>query len=194
MTNITNKNNKNVLSVDKLVGLKRHSREINAIIKESLRGGLLELMKKMPYEKITITELCKKAGVSRTAFYGNFTTKDDILKLIVVELNNELVKITGSPFREYTDLTYYINLFTFVKEQSAIIKLIFDAGFQYKYLTLVNEIVLHNSQIKLEKKYQRLIWSGGLENALIYWIECGMQESVEEMAQFCCDNLVPWSL
>jgi hypothetical protein len=32
-----------------------------------------------------------------------------------------------------------------------------------------------------------------LENATAYWLKNGMKESVEEMAQYCDDNLRPWS-
>ena len=41
--------------------------------------ALLQLMDTKPYSEITITDITKKAGVSRMAYYRNFTDKDDIL-------------------------------------------------------------------------------------------------------------------
>lgn len=194
MKNIENKLAKNVINVtSKLSGLKAHSQEINKISKESLITSLILLMKQKPYDKITISELCIKAGVSRTAFYGNFKTKDDLLTLYVLNMNTELINKIGSPFRNDTSLDWYINLFQVIKDNSEILILIFKAGFQKKYLEILNSMVLHNPSIPIEKKYQRLIWSGGVENALSYWLlESSLKESVEDIALYCHKNLNGW--
>ena len=194
MKNIENKLTKNVINVtSKLSGLKAHSQEINKISKESLITSLILLMKQKPYDKITISELCIKAGVSRTAFYGNFKTKDDLLTLYVLNMNTELINKIGSPFRNDTSLVWYINLFQVIKDNSEILILIFKAGFQKKYLEILNSMVLHNPSIPIEKKYQRLIWSGGVENALSYWLlESSLKESVEDIALYCHKNLNGW--
>ena len=177
-----------------LAVLVRHTEELNRLVRESLSEALLRLMGEKPYEKIRITELCSRAGVSRMAFYGNFQTKDDILRETIVELNRELVRRMGSPFRSTTSKDWYVRFFAFVKEKSEVLKKIFDAGFENKYLLLVNNIVLADPSIPQEKKYQRLIWSGGIENAMVYWPGNGMRETEEEMADYCAAYLVPWSL
>ena len=41
--------------------------------------ALTELMREKEYREITVTELARKAGVSRMACYRNFSSKDDIL-------------------------------------------------------------------------------------------------------------------
>lgn len=194
MKNIENKLTKNVINVtSKLSGLKAHSQEINKISKESLITSLILLMKQKPYDKITISELCIKAGVSRTAFYGNFKTKDDLITLYVLNMNTELINKIGSPFRNDTSLDWYINLFQVIKDNSEILILIFKAGFQKKYLEILNSMVLHIPSIPIEKKYQRLIWSGGVENALSYWLlESSLKESVEDIALYCHKNLNGW--
>lgn len=49
------------------------------IVTDCIYTALLELMDKMPYSEIKITNIVNKAGVSRMAYYRNFKTKDDIL-------------------------------------------------------------------------------------------------------------------
>ena len=39
------------------------------------------------YKEISITEICKEAKVSRTAFYKNYKTKEDVIKDIIIDLN-----------------------------------------------------------------------------------------------------------
>ncbi len=41
--------------------------------------ALLQLMEKKEYKDITITDITKKAGVSRMAYYRNYADKDEIL-------------------------------------------------------------------------------------------------------------------
>ncbi len=48
--------------------------------RECLLNALLALMEKQEFNKITITELCKKAGVTRLTFYRHFESKEDVLQ------------------------------------------------------------------------------------------------------------------
>lgn len=43
------------------------------------------MVKEMRYDKITVNELCKRAGVSRNAFYANFEDKEDVITYIFRE-------------------------------------------------------------------------------------------------------------
>ena len=54
--------------------------EAKELTKEYLFEALLKLMTKMPFEKITVSELTKCAGVSRTAFYRHYSSIDQIIK------------------------------------------------------------------------------------------------------------------
>ena len=48
--------------------------------KERLSDALLELLKTVPYEDITVQRISDHAGVSRMAFYRNFDSKDDVIR------------------------------------------------------------------------------------------------------------------
>lgn len=41
------------------------------------------------------------------AFYGNFKSKEDILKEIVLDVNKVLVRVDGGTFRRDTTLQWY---------------------------------------------------------------------------------------
>lgn len=51
--------------------------------KKLLHQALLILLQKKQLEKITVSELCRKAGVNRTTFYNYYTAPSDILREIV---------------------------------------------------------------------------------------------------------------
>lgn len=47
---------------------------------EVIEQAFKELLKEIPYTKLTVTEICHAAGVSRKAFYDNFQDKEAIVE------------------------------------------------------------------------------------------------------------------
>lgn len=45
----------------------------------SITEALLNLMKEKPYSRISVSEICKRAGVSRQTFYTLFESKDNVI-------------------------------------------------------------------------------------------------------------------
>ena len=84
--------------------LRLNNEESNKLTRECLTTALMQLMKEKPLDKITITELVARSGVSRTAFYRNYSTKEDILvdirKAIAETSNNLLLRpeLKDDPF------------------------------------------------------------------------------------------------
>ena len=132
--------------------------------------------------------LCKKAGVSRMAFYGNFSTKDDILKKIVIYINEEVIKEIGSPFKVNTDKEYYKNLFNIIDKNRETLLLLVRGGFQYFYLEKLNEIVIKDSS-NSDKILERLTWNGAIVNTVCYWLN-NTSLSVDEIAEYCSMNFI----
>ncbi len=48
--------------------------------KKWIYDSLISLVDSIPYDKITITSMCKKAGVPRSTFYRYYYDKDDVLR------------------------------------------------------------------------------------------------------------------
>lgn len=169
-----------------------HNKKQNRIVCESLREALIILMNEKNYYKISISELCHKAGVSRMAFYNNYESKDNLLKQIIYYQTNKLIDRIGSPFREKTTTEWYIKMFECIKEDNMYLRTIFNANFEFEYLSAINDLVLHDETISPTNRYLRLMWAGGVVNTIIYWLESDMKDSVLEMATFCYNNLSVW--
>lgn len=175
------------------IQINEHNKKQNKIVCESLREALIILMDEKNYYKISICELCEKAGVSRMAFYNNYESKDDLLRQIIYFQTSLLIDKIGSPFREKTTNEWYIKMFECIKENNRYLKTIFNADFKFEYLSAINDLVLHDDSILPIDKYLRLMWAGGIVNTIIYWLESDMQDSIVEMAQFCDNNLSVWT-
>lgn len=54
--------------------------------KKMLENALFELMKDKPVEKITPTELCRKATVNRNTFYSHYSSVTELYESIETAL------------------------------------------------------------------------------------------------------------
>ncbi len=87
-------------------------REENSILAvDCLKKALLELMKEKSYKDLSISELCRKAGVSRMAFYRKYQQINELFYDTAVDLNAQVIKVCGSPFRTTTASEWYIKAF-----------------------------------------------------------------------------------
>ena len=66
----------------------------NKFIKECILKSLVSLMKEKEFKDITITEITKKAGVSRMTYYRNYNFKEDILNDYMTTLIEQTIKGT----------------------------------------------------------------------------------------------------
>ena len=83
---------------DKFVDQEKTQKK-NTMTKECIFTALLILMEQKTYEEITITDIAKRAGVSRMSYYRLYRSKDDILiqhfNEIFAELLNEIKNTEG---------------------------------------------------------------------------------------------------
>ena len=56
---------------------------------ESIDNALLESLKKLPFNKITVGTLCTKARINRTTFYKHYRDKFDLLDAMIDEALDE---------------------------------------------------------------------------------------------------------
>lgn len=86
-----------------------------ALTRRLLRDALLQLLREMPLEKISVSALCRTAGINRTTFYHHYQTPNDVLVAIENELVEELKQFGTLPHtlpsahRMLTDVCIYLH-------------------------------------------------------------------------------------
>lgn len=165
--------------------LRRHSAEANALVKDCLKTALLDLIRERPYRDLTVAELCRRAGVSRMAFYRNYQVVNDLFREAATDLNQEILRAVGSPFRAGTSNRWYEQAFRIIARHREQAQVMFREDIQFDWMRIVNGLAIHDPDFPAEKKYQRLIWCGGFENVVAWWLNHEMDPSPEEMAEYC---------
>lgn len=171
------------MSSRSLENLTISNQESNRLTREALEISLMQLLEKKELAKITISELVHRAGVSRAAFYRNYTSKEQMLEEIFGKTVQKIMDKLGQ-FNLRTELyQVWIILFKEAKKEARLISLAVDYNLE-KYLTqAVFNFLEKRQQSKIEaSSYIHSFWSSALVSVLSKWIKDGMQVPAEKIA------------
>ena len=156
--------------------------------RQCLFDALMILWEQKPYDKITITEIARKAGVSRMAFYRNYETKDELVWDKLKQLNDEyladLARETDMRIEDFT-----VHLYEYVQENAAFMQKAMDAGFGRMMQRLVEDYMAHPYAFQLsnidlrafENANLRHFIAGGYGSMISRWLAGGMRQSPREI-------------
>lgn len=157
----------------------------NEVARNSLFGAFIQLMDQKPINQITVLELCQKANVSRSAFYWNFHSKEDMLRKYfdgqLYSMVRHMHKAANTP--HINTLEYLVRYFSLHQ------KLIDDLIDNHLEKILTEHLVLIVHQIlkqqvlpiRVYSEFQENYIATGLTTIIRIWSEHQYQESTREI-------------
>ena len=100
---------------------------------KALKQTLFDMLEQMPLSKITVTSLCKQAGVNRVTFYHHFADVYDMISQIEISYVEEL-KDYNFKFTQNGKVNF-LWIVRFVKKYSNFYRVVFNNNIQTNYLT-----------------------------------------------------------
>ncbi|MGN0606559.1 MAG: TetR/AcrR family transcriptional regulator [Oscillospiraceae bacterium] len=164
--------------------LRMSNEESHQITKECLQTALILLMGEKPFEKITITELVKRSGVSRTAFYRNYNSKEDILNEISTDITNAIAQAFTSDKYAKEPYEWYVEMFANIRKNKKEFDLLLRADMTTNLFENAIQM-LKKINVDNERKYVIGAALGAHVAIIIEWFKNGLNESDEKMAEIC---------
>lgn len=162
--------------------------ESNKLAKECIVTALIELMKVRDFHSITITDLTKKAGVSRMAYYRNYTSKEDILNKFIDEVGSGIHEKLSCISTDNDLYNYYLALLEQLGSYNDLAITTYKAGLGELILAEITKqmaITFPPTDASPTEKYRHLYLAGAFYNTFIEWLKNGQVESCAEMARIC---------
>ncbi len=164
--------------------LRRNNAEANAITRESIERALILLMDEKDFADITITDIAKRAGVSRLAYYRNYESKEDILSGFLQGVVDDMYQA----FRRYDAITetrqLWFAIFQKVTEHADDMRLLVRAGYSARllqeYVRAINS-TLTGPEDDPGLYYSNCYWVGALHSMTLEWLEHDMTQPIEQM-------------
>ena len=93
-----------------------------------LKESLLDLMKAKPIDKITPTELCRRAEINRNTFYKHYYTTRDLLQEIEDEFSAQIVESLGAKLHQNDTLQLLQQICQIVLDKKEFCKILLSAN------------------------------------------------------------------
>lgn len=90
-----------------------------ALTKRLLQEGLLRLLKEKDLDKISVTELCREAGINRATFYNHYTAPQELLADLEQTMSNEMTQLFATPCTEEEVTAQLEAICTYLKDHAA---------------------------------------------------------------------------
>lgn len=164
-----------------------HAQTIRKDTKEWITGSLLGLLQNKPLSKLTISEVVKKAGVSRMAFYRNYESLEQVLEEYYEPKFADIfqkIAFQTSHQQKLTDLT---NFFLALSGdfQTAIeggyTELLYQI-FKRHIAQFYDEIIPFPDWTGAKRDYWIHFMSAGVFEIWVMWIKNGQKETLEEIS------------
>ncbi len=153
-----------------------------ALVDVYITEALLILLRDKEYKDISITEMCKKAGVTRMSFYRNFESKEDILLKKVRNVTDSFVKESDISYKSDTVSSYFVKLFTHMQQQKDLCAALNKAGLIYMVKDEFDRVFLNAYKNEYDE-YKSIFLAGGIYNVFLFWLINGCRDDPETLAQ-----------
>lgn len=166
--------------------------EANRMVKIKISRALIKLMDQMPFSDITVTDIVKTAGVARASYYRNFDSKEEVLIKVTDDIMMEYRQKASALDGGFFSYASILLIFRYFKTYKKFILCVFKSGLAYIYLDMFDK-ELENQMGDMPfndiRRYNVYFYSGALYNVFLKWLENGMKETPQEMAEEIC-NLI----
>lgn len=143
----------------------------------------LELIQNKDIEEISVSDICKKAGLNRTTFYSNYTDIYDLAEKIRIKMIEDFLTIYSKEKKEMKHSYDFSKLFRHIMENQIFYKAYFKLGFDLlddDYMIDMSEFVKWYGTDDMAS-YHVTFFKAGLNAIIKKWLDNGCVESPEEI-------------
>lgn len=160
--------------------------EANRITRESICTALLELLQTKDFKAITVSELVRRAGVSRQSFYRNYKTKEDVVLEIENTISISLIEKMKDPVYISDPRQWALDFFAVIRDNTAVITILQKADlFEVFFSKIPFHVESHLKSGGTDLHYGIVGSMGAVSAIALDWFNNGMKESEKEMADIC---------
>lgn len=162
---------------------------------EKIAGAYIELLKKNPYSKISIKNICEATPTSRNAFYYYFESKEALVKWIVIQ---HFMKYSFPYFKILDNNISTKSFFNYIYEYKEFYMGIYNADqgeLLRKCLIAAYKVALEPENVKkysktvvkdknkIDERICNCYSNAGTAEVIVFWIADGMRIPIEKIAR-----------
>ena len=151
---------------------------------ERIEKVFVELLQTKELDEITVSDICKRAGLNRTTFYANYTDIYGLADAIRNKLENEVTDLYEDEITQRFNSNDYLKLFRHIKDNQIFYQTYFKLGYDNEYKVIAYDVNLarehfHNQFVE----YHMEFFKAGITQIIKLWLKNGCRESPEDMVE-----------
>ena len=172
--------------------------------KASLYRGLMNLMKKKPFEEINVSEICKESLINRSTFYDHFNDKYELIEYLMNDMRNELIEKINKSNKTNTIKEYYIELMRVLLEHIKSNIDVYSSAIKINSNSIakdmMTDVIIISTTKEIEKNYINksniptklivLYYASGIINITIDYLNRSKNINIDEILNII-DELTP---
>jgi len=181
---------------------KSESKYFNTATKMDL--ALISLLKKKPFEYITVSEICETAGINRSTFYLHYETIGDLLCETARYLIDDFLSYFSNDVKsisfnlidcELDELVfirdkYLTPYLTYIKEHEEVFGTAlshkktfgFEDVYKRMYDNIFNPILDRFHYPQSDRQYVMMYYLNGINAIILEWLKHGCDKSIKEIS------------
>lgn len=169
-----------------------------AITKRLLKESLLRILKTKELDAVSVTELCREAGINRATFYRHYEIPRDVLMEIQRDLYHDLREKLGTPQSAKDICPVIQKLCVCLDEQRELLRILIRSNSDTDFASFISQIYLeivqeyrHTDALRKlsqeDLQFLTLYSAGGSYFVMRSWLMGSIRKSSKEMADYVCD-------
>lgn len=151
---------------------------------ERIEKVFLDQLQTKELGEISVSGICKAAGLNRTTFYANYADVYALADSIRDKLEKGLAEIYHEEYTTGVNSQDYRKLFQHIRDNQLFYRTYFKLGYdnEYKILSYDHELAELHFQGRFVE-YHMEFFKSGLTKIIKMWLERGCKESPEDMQE-----------
>lgn len=150
--------------------------------RERIEKVFINLLQTKELNEISVSDICKQAGLNRTTFYANYPDIFGLADSIRDKLENNLSDLYREEITTGRNSNDYLKLFRHIKENQIFYQTYFKLGYDNncKIFTYDTNLAKQHFQNRFIE-YHIEFFKSGLTKIIKIWLENGCKETPEDM-------------
>lgn len=151
---------------------------------ERIEKVFIDLLQSKELNQISVSDICKKAGLNRTTFYANYADIYSLADSVRDKLEGNLSVLYKDEITQGFNSHDYLKLFQHIKENQIFYKTYFKLGYDDNYKIITYDTVLAQQYFQNRFiEYHMEFFKSGITKIIKLWLQNGCRESPEDMAE-----------
>lgn len=149
---------------------------------QKIEQVLVELLQTKELNQISVSDICKRAGLNRSTFYANYVDIYGLADAIREKLEDQVAELYKDEIEQGFNSNNYLLLFQHIAQNQIFYRTYFKLGYDEKYKILAYDYNLakkHFGNRFIE--YHMEFFKSGLTKIIKLWLQNGCKETPEEM-------------